>query len=279
MKKILCALDFSPASENALRYALRYADTYAAEVHLLHVLEPIPDAVMEIPQSIPMINRKELETAKERLQKLAENTLTEVAAELKHIPTLTTEVSLGPVGYIVNEMATEKGVNLIVVGTSGAAERPWWMSSVSSEIIDHPAIPVLVVPLEATYQPLDRISFATDLRQADVLHLLRLVEFFRPLTPEIRCLHITESPKAHTEIELEELIAVFSEQIKDIPMTFHQLDEEDITEALEAFNLLFHIDLQVLVRPRRSFFQNLFHRSQSKRTAGYTHVPLLVWPG
>ena len=279
MKKILCALDFSPASENALRYALRYADAYAAELHLLHVLEPIPDAVMEIPQSIPMINRRELEIAKERLQKLAENTLTEVAGELKNIPTLTTEVSLGPVGYIVGEMATEKAVNLIVVGTNGAAERPWWMSSVSSEIIDHPTIPVLVVPLEATYQPLDRISFATDLRQADVLHLLRVAEFFRPLTPEIRCLHITESQDAHTEIELEELIQVFSDQIKDIPMTFHQLDEEDITEALEAFNLLFHIDLQVLVRPRRNFFQSLFHRSQSKRTASYTHVPLLIWPG
>ena len=79
--------------------------------------------------------------------------------------------------------------------------------------------------------------------------------------------------------DLDELMSVFKNQLQGINITFHQSEEEDTTEALEAFNLMYHIDLQVLVRPRRNFFQELFHRSQSKRTAEYTHVPLLIWPG
>ena len=58
IQKILCALDFSPAADNALRFALRMADAYEAKLHLLHVLEPITDAMLEIPQTVPAANRK-----------------------------------------------------------------------------------------------------------------------------------------------------------------------------------------------------------------------------
>jgi hypothetical protein len=41
IKKILALTDFSPASEKGLKYALRFAREFGAEVMLLHILEPI----------------------------------------------------------------------------------------------------------------------------------------------------------------------------------------------------------------------------------------------
>ena len=278
IKKIICSLDFSPVAENALVYALRLADVYQAEVKLLHVLEPVSDAMLEIPQTVPNINRKLLDDARINLQKMAEDTLTKISDQLKNEVTLTTEVEVGPVGITINELAEEEA-DLIIVGTRGAAGKPWWMSSVSKDIIDHPTVPVLIVPAAASYQPLERISFATDLHRADVVHLLKLVDFLKPQQPDLRCLHIVTDDNKRTEMDLDELMSVFKNQLQGINITFHQSEEEDTTEALEAFNLMYHIDLQVLVRPRRNFFQELFHRSQSKRTAEYTHVPLLIWPG
>lgn len=278
IQKILCALDFSSTAENALKYAFRLADAYEAKLHLLHVLEPITDAMLEIPQTVPAVNRKLLEETRVNLQKLAQDVLTDLGEELKNEVEISTEVEMGPVGLTVNDIAQDEA-DLIIVGTRGEEGKPWWMSSVSKDIIDHPSVPVLVVPATATYAPFERITFATDLQQADVLHLLRLREFLAPAEPEIRCLHIVANEKEKTEMSFAEMVDVFSNQLDEVPVMFHQSEEDDTTEALEGFNLMYHIDLQVLVRPRRNFFQELFHRSQSKKTAGYTHIPLLVWPG
>ena len=274
----MCALDFSPAADNALRYALRMADAYGAKLHLLHVLEPISDAMLEIPQTVPTVNLRLLDETRENLQKMAEDALTGLGEELENEIEISTEVEMGPVGLTVNEIAKED-TDLIVVGTRGEEGKPWWMSSVSKDVIDHPSVPVLVVPAGAAYAPLSRISFATDLHQADVLHLLRLHEFLLPQKPEIRCLHIVTSEDEKKEISFAELVNVFSKQLDDLPVMFHQSEEDDTTEALEGFNLMYHVDMQVLVRPRRNFFQQLFPRSPGKQTAGYTHIPLLVWPG
>ncbi|MEL6656404.1 MAG: universal stress protein [Bacteroidota bacterium] len=278
IQKILCALDFSPAAENALRYAFQLADVYEAKLHLLHVLEPITDAMLEIPHTVPAVNRKLFDETRTNLQKLAQDVLTDMSESLKNELEISTEVEMGPVGLTVNEIAREDA-DLIVVGTRGEDGKPWWISSVSKDIIDHPNVPVLVVPASASYAPFERITFATDLQQADVLHLLRLREFLYPADPEIRCLHIVAHEKEKTQMSFAEMVDVFSNQLEEVPVMFHQSEEDDTTEALEGFNLMYHIDLQVLVRPRRNFFQDLFHRSQSKQTAGYTHVPLLVWPG
>ncbi len=278
IQKILCALDFSPAAKNALRYALQLADAYKAQLHLLHVLEPITDAMLEIPHAVPAVNRKLLEETRKQLQQLAQDVLTDTGEQLKNKVEISTEVELGPIGLMVNEIAQQEA-DLIIVGTRGEEGKPWWSTSVAKDIIDHPSIPVLVVPANATYAPFEHITFATDLQQADVLHLLRLRDFLAPMEPEIRCLHIVAQENEKTQMSFTEMTDVFNNQLENVSVMFHQSEEDNTTEALEGFNLIYHIDLQVLVRPRRNFFQDLFHRSQSKETAGYTHIPLLVWPG
>ncbi len=39
IQKVLCPVDFSEASEHALRYALAFAQAYDAELQMLHVVE------------------------------------------------------------------------------------------------------------------------------------------------------------------------------------------------------------------------------------------------
>ena len=55
IKKILAPTDFSPASEKGLKYALRFAREFGAEVTLLHILEPIvPFAFEGLPMRLPV---------------------------------------------------------------------------------------------------------------------------------------------------------------------------------------------------------------------------------
>jgi hypothetical protein len=55
IKKILAPTDFSPASEKGLKYALRFAREFGAEVRLLHILEPIVPLTFEgLPMRLPI---------------------------------------------------------------------------------------------------------------------------------------------------------------------------------------------------------------------------------
>ena len=55
IKKILAPTDFSPSSEKGLKYALRFAREFGAEVTLLHILEPIVPLTFEgLPMRLPI---------------------------------------------------------------------------------------------------------------------------------------------------------------------------------------------------------------------------------
>lgn len=279
IKRILCPLDFSSVSKNALHFALQFADAFKAEIHLLHVIEPVVGMTMDTPHSIPITNTQNIEDARRQLRTFSETILTEVSEKLKHSPTLFSDIEIGSCGLTINDQAVQVKADIIIMGTRDKEHKSWWEGSIASEVLETPSIPILIVPEESRYEDIERLSFATDLHRGDLLHLLEVMELLRPLNPEIRCIHVVEEEKKQTEIELEELIQAFSHQIKDINITFHQLEEENTTEALEAFNLVYHVDLQILVKPKRNFLSALFHRSQSKETAKYTHIPLLVMPG
>jgi len=279
IKKILCPLDFSSVSENALRFALQFADTFKAEIHLFHVIEPAVGITMDTPHSMPITNTKSIEDAREQLKVLLEKVLTQVSEKLENEPIFFSDIEIGSIGMTINDQASRIKADLVVMGTRDKKHKSWWEGSVASEVLESPLVPILIVPEESEYGVIERLSFATNLHRGDLLRLLEVVKLLKPLTPEIRCIHVVEDEKKETEIEFEELIQAFSHQIKDINITFHQLEEEETTEALEAFNLVYHIDLQILVKPKRNFLSALFHRSQSKETAQYTHIPLLVIPG
>src|SRR5436189_5286501 len=63
--KILAPTDFSPASEKALKYAVRFANEFGSEITLLHILEPVMPLTFEglaIPS--PAAQTESPETAK-----------------------------------------------------------------------------------------------------------------------------------------------------------------------------------------------------------------------
>jgi len=92
IKKILCPLDFSTVSENALSYAFRLADLFKAEIHLMHVIEPATEVVMEIPHTMPVIDKKSIDDTRERLRFFSEKILTRAADKLKNTPILFTDI-------------------------------------------------------------------------------------------------------------------------------------------------------------------------------------------
>jgi len=70
LKRVLVAYDFSDDSELALNYALSFAGEYQSELHLLHVLPPLPQNESEI-SWYPLGLEGAYHQAAHRLQKAA----------------------------------------------------------------------------------------------------------------------------------------------------------------------------------------------------------------
>ena len=139
-KKILAPVDFSPASENGFRYALRCAQQFGAEVTLLHVLEPLASArFAAIPGAIAF---PEIDYAE------AEGKLCRLAAGRRpeHVAPPRWEVRTGVPSHEIVEAAREADVDLIVIATHGhTGWKHFCIGSTAERVVRAAPCPVLVV--------------------------------------------------------------------------------------------------------------------------------------
>ena len=150
--KILLAVDDSPGSEAALRAVLRRASEPAAEVKILHVIQP-PSASVRFAVAAagqvagyPASLTPELEDASKRAQELVGNAARQLQrAGFKAAGT----VEYGDPKSVIIDAATEWNADLIVVGAHGyrGVER-FLMGSVSEAVARHAACSVEIVRLQ-----------------------------------------------------------------------------------------------------------------------------------
>jgi len=140
IKKILAPTDFSPASEKGLKYALRFAREFGAEVTLLHILEPIvPFAFEGLPMRLPVEETGWSDAA--RALKAVE-----VSARQKGVSTVRAMTRQGIASHEIVDAAKEFDVDLIVMATHGyTGLRHFCIGSTAERVVRAAPCPVLVV--------------------------------------------------------------------------------------------------------------------------------------
>jgi nucleotide-binding universal stress UspA family protein len=141
IKKILFTTDFSEGASYALSYAADVAKTYGAKLYLLHVIHDITFSPgMHIPHGSADIMNKELQTS---AQKSLEKLRITVCEDFKNIES---SVVFGIPYEEILKTATEKGINLIVIGTHGrkGLDRVLF-GSTAERVVRNSSCPVLTV--------------------------------------------------------------------------------------------------------------------------------------
>jgi nucleotide-binding universal stress UspA family protein len=139
IKKILCPVDFFPASEAAVNYAAGLAANYDAAIHLLHVITPIAPAAYEYVIDSTEIVKSMEESSKEEMNKLV-SSLKEAGVVAQ------ADLQVGDV-YDEIKRAIEAGKpDLIVMGTHGrrGVER-WFMGSTTEKLLRHSPVPLVTI--------------------------------------------------------------------------------------------------------------------------------------
>ena len=147
MAKILVPVDFSDASGKLLSVAEENARSRGASLHLLHVIEPVPETagLGTDPTVVQLLTAEDLDAEKrvesERLRKLADGVKSrgiDCAAEVK----------FGLPADEILDTAAKCGADLVVMGSHGhGALYHLFTGSVVTGVLRRIDCPVLVVPL------------------------------------------------------------------------------------------------------------------------------------
>ena len=187
-RKILCPVDFFPASLKAYDYAVKLASHYKARVHLLHVVAPIISAAYEgtviVEDLMPELQRD----SDRQLQKLKAK-----AAKAK-VP-VGTEVRSGTIDEEILRAAVSQRADLIVMGTHGRRGfQRWLLGSVMERMMRHSPVPLLVtgsITKTLSVPPkISRILVTTDLSVGTPDALAHAFSIARECAAKVTLLHV-----------------------------------------------------------------------------------------
>ena len=159
IQKVLCAVDFFPASEAALFHATSLARNYGAELHVLHVIPPVSSVFSSDKHTAELVKKAD-EDSQFRLEAMAKR------AEASGVKT-TFEIRFGEIDQEIINGIDEQGADLIVAGTHGRRGfQHWLMGSVCERLLRRVSIPILTVAnpkKRVSVGNIQKILLATDL--------------------------------------------------------------------------------------------------------------------
>ncbi|NTV98740.1 MAG: universal stress protein [Chlorobiaceae bacterium] len=138
---ILCPVDFSDASRNAVRYAREFARNMHASVYLLNIVEPRPMAVDITLNYVPV---------EEELEKAASDDLREILGEFA-AEGIKAEcgVEIGSPSDVILDAIDRLDANLVIMGSHGKKGLSRLiMGSVAETVVRKANCPVLTVKAE-----------------------------------------------------------------------------------------------------------------------------------
>jgi len=139
LKRILVPTDFSEPGKSALRYAVAFADQFAAAVDLLHVVEPVPPGALLSYQPVEELRASLRRDAAAKIEKLHDE-WDDYAFPVNRI------VVEGFPFVEILKHAKESKADMIIMGTHGhGAIAHMFLGSVAEKVVRKAPCPVLTV--------------------------------------------------------------------------------------------------------------------------------------
>ncbi|PHN02983.1 universal stress protein [Flavilitoribacter nigricans] len=277
MKYILVPTDFSPTAKNAYNFALEVAQARELPIRLVHCFLP------DVDPAFPYlgVNSKEFLDAKQELiEKFKQHTLAPHDGGVMTRVEVETDVRPGYPTEEIVKLSREEDVALIVMGATGEHGLAGQLfGSVSTHISRKAHCPVLLVPNGAHFAGFKHILFASSYEAVHENVLKHLKDFAMLFGSSVHFVHVREPNDSTDYQEVEEKIFdfFFGEEDPVFAFSMDMVHAEDAVNGLNNYAKQRAIDLAVMVSPRRSFWENILHKSKTKAMALNTTIPMLVY--
>ena len=274
MKTIIITTDFSKSASNAVRYAAKMAKSIEVEQIILYHAYDNLNTATDLPMTDiapPLVKEQSLANL-EAVQAELEQVLGENNSVRVHLVTNNFPLLRG-----IEEIAEEWRADLVVAGATGRSNlEQVLIGSNTVNLASSLKLPLLIIPANADYQPIQKIVFACDLRK--VSHSTRVVEigkWLEILKAKLLVLNVAlEGKQISPDMIMEQykmhaLLDIFQPE-------YHYGTSNDIAEEIEHFAEGHGAGLIITIPKSYGFFKSLFHRSISKHLIKTSNTPLLL---
>lgn len=275
MNKILCPVDFSDVSVNAIEFAAKLADAHNASLILLNVFTEEDFNQILDTDSIHREYNEKLSIAEKKLGRLAEEINS--SEKTKGLLGCSYLFRTGKLTETVIEIAQEEKIDLIVIGTTGITGlKEKYVGSKTLKIIENAPCSVFVVPSEQAFHKIRKMVYATDYQEEDKIAIQQVISLATVFGASLDVLHVS-----HAENDIN--LAIYNDFVEEIrsfanykKLYFHREVFPSTTKGLREYVHRENADLLVLLSKKRNFFQNLFHHSVTKELYEFSDFPFMI---
>lgn len=277
MNKILCPIDFSASSLNALEFAARIGEKHHADLTLLYVFtEEELNSMLERSDEYVTYDswkRKVESNFQGLIDEVKATSVKKGLVDCKYI------LKQGGLTKSIKEAVEEGGFNLIVMGTKGVSDiTEKYVGSNTVQVIEKSDCPVLCVPEKASYKKFTKIVYATDYQEEDKNAISQLLVFATPFKAHINILHVSHNNKLFEKAVYEDYKNEILTYINydDISFTI-QVYEDRVNIGIDQYMVKEDAELLVLLTKEKNFFEKLFTKSLTESMSYFVDYPLLVY--
>lgn len=273
--KILVPIDFSPCSDNALKYALCLADRIDAIVEILNVTtyDAIP---LDFPAFVATVTEEKISMSRTIMRETIEKIKKEVSPLLNFTPSIETDIEVGVPETKIIDVANRDKVDYIIMGTQGQnTVMDRFLGSTAVEVVKYTPCPIFVIPEKAKLNEDIMLGYATDFKASDPFEIWKITKLLQPFQADIAAIHLSETGE-FVQDKIEEFESFFRENVPYADISFYSLHSKDMVTDINTFIKDHNINLMAMYKPKKNFFERLFHRSFTKNMVRHTEVPLLI---
>jgi nucleotide-binding universal stress UspA family protein len=257
MQNVIIPIDFSETSFNAAHYGAKmYANRTDVTIILYHFYTSGEDAV---------VAKNYLDALQKELQAFAPNIETLNESGSHFIESLTA-------------FAHVRSAYMIVMGLTGKSPLAQRFSGSNTlKMAEQNVCPVLIIPEEATYNGIENILIASEMKHVEetpvLLAVKRVLTDFKPNlhvlnVDDSHYISLTNSYKKERD-EMDMLLADFKPE-------FYFMRLFDFHESINLFVDDKNIDMIIMSPKFHSFFQKLFKTQHVKKMIYQSKVPVLA---
>jgi nucleotide-binding universal stress UspA family protein len=270
MNTLLVPTDFSSIADNALNYAIEMSKKYQFDILLYNVVQ------LSTPDFSHLANVEDFSHIVVEVQKKMEEKTSILQAQHPEVA-FSCAVDTGLLIECINDKSDAINPVAILMGITGSGTGiDKLIGSNAILAMKHIKHPVIIVPKNARFNPIHQICFACDLKNVlTSTPLISIKVFTKLFDAKLNVLNIDYHNRhfsAQTSTELDNLEFI----LEEVKHELHFIENDNVQDAINDFIAEKKMDMLIMVPKKHSFFENLFHKSQTKEMAYQSHVPILA---
>lgn len=275
MKKILVPTDFSDNAKSAFEYALKLADKINALVEVVHYYHHSPRKVKGF---LEYSDENSQENLRGKMYDFIESCFDNSIEDILLSEMVSYRLELGFATDKIIEFSNSGDYEMIVMGATGATgmlEKVF--GKVSFHVAQNAACPVILIPARVVFKPIEAIMYASEYETADRNILYELQNFAKMFDAKIHLVHVYDKNEKQPEGVGHFLLEkAFQLKAPSLKFKMESVTSDSVAHGLEKFAEEKSMDLMVIVKPKRKFWQRIIHKSQTNKIVMNPQLPIMV---